>query len=57
MTTESSAKLMDDIFVATEDELRARLLKIIQDFLVSESAKHAAREKGLFLVIARRDLR
>lgn len=46
MTLEQSATIMDAIFVSTEIEGRARLLKIMQDFLLSESAKHSAKEKG-----------
>lgn len=45
MTLESSAAVMDAIFNAAEEEPRARLLKIIQDFLVSEAAKHSTKEK------------
>ena len=47
MTAEPSAAVMDAIFVAPEEEGRARLLRILQDFLVSEAAKHAAKEKGM----------
>lgn len=46
MTAEPSAVVMDAIFAAPEEEGRARLLRILQDFLVSEAAKHAAKEKG-----------
>lgn len=46
MTAEPSAAVMDAIFAAPEEEGRARLLRILQDFLVSEAAKHAAKEKG-----------
>jgi len=46
MTHESSAQLMDQIFSSEGEEAKARLLKILQDFLSSESAKHAAQEKG-----------
>ena len=49
MTTDLSATLMDGILASPEDDLRARLLKIIQDFLISESQKHSAREKGLLI--------
>ncbi|KZT19995.1 ARM repeat-containing protein [Neolentinus lepideus HHB14362 ss-1] len=45
MTLESSASVMDDIFGAVEEEPRARLLKIIQDFLISEATKHSSKEK------------
>jgi cohesin loading factor subunit SCC2 len=37
---------MDSIFVSSQDELHGRLLKIIQDFLMSEASKHNAKEKG-----------
>lgn len=48
MTLETSAGLMDKIFAAPEEDGRARLLKILQDFLISEAEKHAAKEKGTF---------
>ncbi|KAG6888734.1 hypothetical protein C0995_006386 [Termitomyces sp. Mi166 len=47
MTMERSASVMDTIFASPEEESRARLLKIIQEFLVSEAAKHSAKEKGI----------
>lgn len=47
MTLESSAELMDRIFDSEDEEMKGRLLKIMQDFLSSESAKHLAQEKGL----------
>jgi cohesin loading factor subunit SCC2 len=40
---------MDAIFASPEEEGRGRLLKILQDFLVAESAKHSAKEKGVRL--------
>lgn len=46
MTLESSAMIMDATFVSQEEEGRARLLKIMQEFLVSEAAKHAQKEKS-----------
>jgi cohesin loading factor subunit SCC2 len=46
MTLESSAMIMDATFMSQEEEGRARLLKIMQDFLVSEAAKHAHKEKS-----------
>ncbi|KDR82399.1 hypothetical protein GALMADRAFT_220397 [Galerina marginata CBS 339.88] len=45
MTMERSAHIMDDIFASQEEEGKGRLLKIIQDFLVSEASKHSAKEK------------
>ncbi|KZW01563.1 hypothetical protein EXIGLDRAFT_738517 [Exidia glandulosa HHB12029] len=45
MTIESSAEMMDAIFASPEEDVRGRLLKIIQDFLISEAVKHSAREK------------
>jgi cohesin loading factor subunit SCC2 len=47
MTHESSSQLMDQIFTSEDEEAKARLLKILQDFLGSESAKHSAQEKGI----------
>lgn len=49
MTLERSATIMDAIFTSHEEEGRGRLLKILQDFLVSEASKHAAKEKGTLL--------
>ncbi|KAI0350346.1 hypothetical protein OH77DRAFT_1593607 [Trametes cingulata] len=46
MTAEPSAKIMDAIFASPQEESRGRLLKILQDFLMSEAAKHAANEKA-----------
>lgn len=46
MTSEPSAKIMDAIFSSPAEESRGRLLKILQDFLMAEAAKHAANEKG-----------
>ncbi|KAI0051083.1 hypothetical protein FA95DRAFT_1554896 [Auriscalpium vulgare] len=46
MTLESSAMIMDATFASQEEDSRARLLKIMQDFLVSEAAKHALKEKN-----------
>ena len=51
MTLESSAKMMDAILSSPEEDTRARLLKLIQDFLVSESLKHSAQEKGLYFFL------
>ncbi|KAF8073449.1 hypothetical protein FPV67DRAFT_1559883 [Lyophyllum atratum] len=45
MTKERSSTIMDVIFASPEEEGRGRLLKIMQDFLVSEAAKHSAKEK------------
>ena len=46
MTNENSAELMDSVFASPDLDLRARLLRIIQDFLMSESSKFMAQEKG-----------
>ncbi|OSD02424.1 hypothetical protein PYCCODRAFT_1410918 [Trametes coccinea BRFM310] len=46
MTAEPSTKIMDSIFASPAEEARGRLLKILQDFLVSEAAKHTANEKA-----------
>jgi cohesin loading factor subunit SCC2 len=46
MTLESSAMIMDATFASQEEEGRARLLKIMQEFLVSEATKHAQKEKN-----------
>ncbi|KAI9448916.1 sister chromatid cohesion C-terminus-domain-containing protein [Russula earlei] len=46
MTLESSAMIMDATFASPEEDGHARLLKIMQEFLVSEAAKHAQKEKN-----------
>lgn len=46
MTLESSAMIMDATFASQEEEGRARLLKIMQEFLMSEAAKHTQKEKS-----------
>jgi len=46
MTMERSAYIMDQIFASPEEEGKGRLLKIIQDFLLSEAEKHSALAKG-----------
>lgn len=46
MTLEQSAGIMDAIFASPDEESRGRLLRILQDFLVSEAAKHAEQQKG-----------
>ena len=49
LTAEASSRIMDDIFSSSDEDARGRLLKIMQDFLVSEAEKHAAiqKEKGM----------
>ncbi|KAL5482593.1 SCC2 [Sanghuangporus weigelae] len=44
MTLDSSATIMDAIFASSEDDNRARLLKIMQEFLASESTKHSVQQ-------------
>ena len=46
MTLQSSATIMDAIFTSPEEEARGRLLKILQDFLITESTKQFVQEKG-----------
>ncbi|OBZ71396.1 Protein rad9 [Grifola frondosa] len=46
MTADTSANIMDTIFSSPEEEVRGRLLKILQDFLISEATKHSANEKA-----------
>ena len=46
MTLERSAGIMDAIFASPDEESRGRLLRIMQDFLVSEAAKHVEQRKG-----------
>lgn len=53
MTLESSATIMDAIFASPDEETRGRLLRIMQEFLVSEAAKHSAKEKGAIFPICR----
>lgn len=46
MTLNTSATIMDAIFASPEEEARGRLLKIMQDFLITEAVKQSAHEKG-----------
>lgn len=46
MTVDASASIMDAIFASPDEDARGRLLRIVQDFLVSEASKHAEKEKG-----------
>jgi cohesin loading factor subunit SCC2 len=46
MTLESSAAVMDAIFASPDENDRGRLLKIFQDFLLSQVAKHNETIKG-----------
>jgi cohesin loading factor subunit SCC2 len=46
LTAETSAHIMDQIFASSDMEARARLLKIMQEFLISEAEKHLVKEKG-----------
>ena len=39
--------MMDEIFVSGSSDSRARLLRVFQDFLVSESTKHDALKRGI----------
>jgi cohesin loading factor subunit SCC2 len=50
MTMERSSTIMDAIFASPEEEGRGRLLKIMQEFLISEASKHSVKEKGKFLL-------
>ncbi|CAL1713404.1 unnamed protein product [Somion occarium] len=45
LTAEPSTIIMDSILASTDDEARARLLRILQEFLSAEAEKHAAKEK------------
>ena len=47
MTLDRSATIMDAIFASPDEESRGRLLRIMQEFLVSEAAKHSTKEKGM----------
>ncbi|CAE7081849.1 unnamed protein product [Rhizoctonia solani] len=40
LTREDSAEMMDAIFASPQEEAQARLLKIMQEFLLSEASKH-----------------
>ncbi|QRW20097.1 proline-rich protein Rad9 protein [Rhizoctonia solani] len=40
MTREDSAEMMDAVFASPQEEAQARLLKIMQEFLLSEASKH-----------------
>lgn len=46
MTLDSSAAVMDAIFASPDENDHGRLLKIFQDFLLSQVAKHNETIKG-----------
>ncbi|KAG8832210.1 Sister chromatid cohesion protein 2 [Serendipita sp. 399] len=46
MTHPTSADMMDQIFASDDNDVKGKLLKILQDFLSFESAKHSAQEKA-----------
>jgi hypothetical protein len=46
MTEEATSGLMDGIFASSDGDMQGRLLKIIQDFLSTTSAKQTESEKG-----------
>ncbi|KAK7023031.1 sister chromatid cohesion protein [Favolaschia claudopus] len=50
MTMERSSIIMDEIFSSPDEERRGRLLKIIQEFLISEAVKHSAKQKDTIAV-------
>ncbi|KAJ7366455.1 hypothetical protein DFH08DRAFT_1003444, partial [Mycena albidolilacea] len=50
MTMDRSSVIMDDIFSSSDEERRGRLLKIIQEFLISEAAKHSAKQKDAIAI-------
>jgi cohesin loading factor subunit SCC2 len=56
MTVERSATIMDAIFSSPDEDGRARLLKIIQDFLVSEAARHSAVRQRKTMTIMDKDI-
>ncbi|KIP08264.1 hypothetical protein PHLGIDRAFT_127100 [Phlebiopsis gigantea 11061_1 CR5-6] len=45
LTADTSSRIMDDIFSSSDEEARGRLLRIMQEFLVSEAEKHASLQK------------
>lgn len=45
--------MMDAIFASPEEDNRGRLLKLMQEFLVSESTKHSVQEKGRRITLLR----
>lgn len=47
MTLEESATIMVAIFASWEEENLGRLLKLMQEFLLSESTRHSSQEKGI----------
>ncbi|KAG5642305.1 hypothetical protein DXG03_003025 [Asterophora parasitica] len=46
MTKDQSSEIMDAIFTSSELDSHGRLLRIMQEFLTSEAAKHSAKQKG-----------
>lgn len=52
MTRPQSAAMMDAVFGGEDEDAKGRLLKIMQGFLVSESEKHSALQKGQFIHVS-----
>lgn len=46
MTLDTSATIMDSIFQSDNEQSQSTLLKIIQDFLISEATKHSEHTRG-----------
>lgn len=46
MSTQDSAVIMDKVFSGDDEEARARILRIMQEFLQSQEQKHAMQERG-----------
>ena len=51
MTLEWSAGIMDAIFSSPDKESRGWLLRIMQDLLDAEAAKHAEQRKGELVML------
>jgi cohesin loading factor subunit SCC2 len=56
MVADTSAAVMDAIFQSREEDARGRLLKIMQDFLFSQVAKHVEGQKGVYIITASDEL-
>lgn len=50
MTLETSASIMDTIFLSEDDEGKGWILKIMQEFLLSESSKDCLQGQGRILL-------
>jgi cohesin loading factor subunit SCC2 len=47
MLADSSTMLMDAIMSSKDEDMRGRLLKLIQEFLLSQLTQHAEKQRSM----------